>query len=158
MWLQFDRRTTAGTSWDLTELRASDRMGHHTWVLSIMEFKVREIDRKSRQLLMDGGENVITHWPAYNGRNKLRKPDRTEGVQSDGLPHLSTCNYGVQSQEKMTSKSRESMEKVDNWWWMAARMWLEFDRHTMAGASRDLTELRPEGDGYNWGSWGKVIY
>ena len=59
--------------------------------------KVRRINRKSRQLMMDGGENVITVWPAYNGRNKLR-PDRTEGVRSDGSPHLSAFNYGVQSQ------------------------------------------------------------
>ena len=59
--------------------------------------KVRGINRKSRQLMMDGGENVITVWPAYNGRSKLR-PDRTGGVRSDGSPQLSTCNYGVQSQ------------------------------------------------------------
>ena len=43
---------------------------------------------------------------------------------------------------QMPSKSGESIEKVDNWWWMAARMWLQFDRRTTAGASWDLTELR----------------
>ena len=53
---------------------------------------------------------------------------------------------------QMPSKSGESIEKVDNWWWMAVRMWLQFDRRTTAGTSRDLTELRasdPMGH-YTW--------
>ena len=64
--------------------------------------KVRGINRKSRQLMMDGGENVITVWPAYNGRSKLR-PDRTEGVRSDGSPHLSGCNYRISKGEVSTN-------------------------------------------------------
>ena len=43
---------------------------------------------------------------------------------------------------QMPSKSGESIEKVDNWWWMAVRMWLQFDRRTTAGTSRDLIELK----------------
>ena len=86
MWLQFDRRTTAGANCrDLT-----DRMGHHTWVLAIMEFKVKGINRKSWQLMMDeNSENVITVWLVYNDTSKLQRPDWTKGVRSNGSPCLS---------------------------------------------------------------------
>ena len=96
MWLQFDGRTMAWASWDLTKLRVSDPMGHHTWVVTIMEFKVKGINRKSWQLMMDeNGENVITVWLVYNDTSKLQRPDWTKGVWPNGSPRLSGYNWGA---------------------------------------------------------------
>ena len=47
---------------------------------------------------------------------------------------------------QMPSKSGESIEKVDNWWWMAVRMWLQFDRRTTAGEQAET-----------WPNWGRPI-
>ena len=131
MWLQFDRRTTAGANCrDLT-----DRMGHHTWVLAIMEFKVKGINRKSQQLMMDMWRRDCDY--SLIG---VQRQEQAETWPNWGCPirWVTTLEY----LQLWSSKSRESIEKVDNWWWMAAKMWLQFDGRTMAGASWDLTKLR----------------
>ena len=88
------------------------------WVIGSwqMPSKSGESIEKSWQLMMDGGKNVITVWPAYNGRNKLR-PGRTEGVRSDGSPHLSGYNCKVSG---LFRKNRQLMmdggENVNTVW------------------------------------------
>ena len=124
MWLQFDRRTTAGANCrDLT-----NRMGHHTWVLAIMEFKVKGINRKSQQLMMD-----IWRRDCDYSLTGVQRQEQAETWPNWGCPiwWVTTLEY----LQLWSSKSRESIEKVDNWWCMAGRMWLQFDRHTTAGAS-----------------------
>ena len=144
MWLQFDWRTTAGVNCrDLT-----DRMGHHTWVLAIMEFKVKGINRKSWQLMMHGGENVITVWLAYNGRSKLR-PDQTEDIWSDGSPHLSTI-----MEFKVKGINRKSWQLMmdEN----VITVWLVYNDTSKLQRPDWTKGVWPNGSprlsGYNWGT------